>query len=130
MMRTFSTSLFLLQLLFFSYEALAQELSSSILINELMSSNSNTIADEEGDFSDWIELYNPTEETVNLKGWGLSDNISNPFKWVFPEVTIGPGDYLLVWASGKNRATSQKGLSQGVQQDVYLNIPGTKVSDL
>lgn len=66
-----------------------------------MSSNSKTIADEDGDYEDWIELYNPTTEIVNLEGWGLSDNESKPYKWVFPDITLVPNDYLLVWASGK-----------------------------
>ena len=95
-----------------------------------MSSNSITIADEDGDFSDWIELYNPTQHRIDLKGWGLSDNTSNPFKWVFPEVKMEPGDYLMVWASGKDRAVAQEGLREGILQQVYLGIPGTKVEDL
>lgn len=78
-------------------------LSQSIVINEVMASNANTIADEDGDFEDWVELYNFGEEPVNLIGFGLSDNYSNPFKWVFPNTTINPGQYLLVWTSGKNR---------------------------
>lgn len=72
-------------------------------INEFQSSNSQTIADEDGEYNDWIEIYNPLDEAVNLQGWGLSDNENNPFKWVFPDVTLSPGGYLLVWASGKNR---------------------------
>lgn len=75
----------------------------SIRINEILISNSTTIADEDGDYEDWIELHNPTETEVNLNNWGLSDNLAQPFKWMFPEVTLQPGEYLLVWASGKDR---------------------------
>ena len=75
-------------------------------INEVMASNGTTLADEDGDFEDWIELYNDGTEPVDLSGWGLSDSYSNPFKWTFPEDTVlGAGEYLLVWASGKDRVT-------------------------
>lgn len=77
---------------------------SGVYINEVMVSNGTTIADEDGDYEDWIELYNSSDEVVNLSGWGLSDNYRNPFKWTFPEGTvIGAGDFLMVWASGKDR---------------------------
>ena len=59
-----------------------------IRINEIMSSNSATIADEDGDYSDWIELYNSGKDTVDLQGWGLSDNHDKPFKWIFPHKFI------------------------------------------
>lgn len=123
-------ALFLFLQLLFTKGVQAQGGSSNILINEFMSSNSSTIADEDGDFSDWVELYNPTQQDVNLNGWGLSDNISNPFKWILPEVIMKPGEYLLIWASGKNRTPPQDGLQQGVLQQVYLDISGYKVEDL
>jgi len=73
-------------------------------INEVMASNGSTIADEDGDYEDWIELYNAGETAVDLSGWGLSDNEGNPFKWVFPEgAAIRAESYLLVWASGKDK---------------------------
>jgi len=69
-----------------------------------MASNASVIADEDGDFSDWIELYNYGPDPVNLMGFGLSDSYSNPYKWIFPDTTIYPGTFFLIWASGKNRA--------------------------
>jgi hypothetical protein len=54
--------------------------SQSLRINEFMALNQKTLADEDGDFSDWIEVYNPSETAVNLLGWALTDNISLPFK--------------------------------------------------
>lgn len=76
----------------------------AVVINEVMSSNEDTIADEDGDFQDWIELYNDGAAAVDLSGWGLSDNPSKPFKWSFPAGSIiGAGEYLVVWASGKDR---------------------------
>ena len=78
------------------------------LINEVMSSNSSTIEDEDGDYSDWIELYNPGDSHVNLTGYGLSDRPDNPYKWIFPTVILEPNQYLLVFASGKDRTTVGK----------------------
>ena len=78
----------------------------TVLINEFMASNFQTLSDEDGDFEDWIELYNYGEEEVNLSGWTLSDDFGNPQRWVFPDTVIGPGDFLLVWASGKDRKDS------------------------
>jgi len=76
--------------------------SQQILINELMSSNSITCADESGDFPDWIEIYNADTFAVNLANFGLSDDPDKPFKWRFPSVVIEPNNHLLIWASDKN----------------------------
>ncbi len=103
---------------------------ATVRINEVMASNGSTIADEDGDYEDWIELYNYGEEPVDLAGWGLSDSYDNPFKWTFPEETlIGAGEYLLVWASGKDRVPGEI-LDTGILRQVYMGIPGTSVSDL
>ncbi|MCU0643198.1 MAG: CotH kinase family protein [bacterium] len=68
-----------------------------------MSSNSTTITDEDGDYPDWIELYNHGSDTINLNGYGLSDDENDPFKWVFPKAIIQPQGYLLIFASDKDR---------------------------
>lgn len=70
----------------------------TVAINEIMASNSTTIADEEGEFDDWIELYNYGSEAVSLGGKFLSDNQDEPDKWAMPEMTIQPGEFLLFWA--------------------------------
>lgn len=72
-------------------------------INEIMSSNSGAITDSDGDASDWIELYNAGTSSINLAGYGLSDKADQPFLWTFPEYEMAAGDYLLVFASGKDR---------------------------
>ncbi|MFU8843955.1 MAG: CotH kinase family protein [Bacteroidales bacterium] len=77
--------------------------SAQPVINEVCPRNSMTIADEDGDFGDWIELYNPTGEWFSLAGWSLSDNITNPGKWQFPDIHIAPDSFLVVFASGKER---------------------------
>ncbi len=78
------------------------------LINEVMSSNQATIEDEDGDSPDWIEIYNNGDSTIDLAGYGLSDDLSDPFKWVFPSVSIIPSHHLLVFASDKNRTTGNE----------------------
>ena len=73
-------------------------------INEIQPSNTTTLYDEDGDSSDWIELWNPGSESIDLGGFGLSDDSRNPFKWTFQKNTqLSPMDYLVVFASGKNR---------------------------
>src|SRR4030043_326276 len=61
------------------------------------------LLDEDGDPSDWIEIYNPTEEAINLDGWFLTDDANDMEKWEFPAVEIARGGFLVVFASGKDR---------------------------
>jgi len=74
-----------------------------VVINEFMSSNSETIDDEDGDSSDWVELYNTSSLAINLDGFFLSDDASEPTRWSFPSVIIPANNFVLVFASGKNR---------------------------
>jgi len=84
--------------------------SRQILITEFMALNSKTLADEDGDASDWIELYNPGDTSVNLSGWFLTDKADNLAKWEIPDITLGAGKYLLVFASEKKRSDPSKNL--------------------
>lgn len=77
--------------------------SPPVVINEIMSSNQSCIADEDGEFEDWIELYNAGNEAVNLEGYYLSDKPKKPLIWKFPKIVLQPGEHLVVWASGKDR---------------------------
>ena len=79
--------------------------SQTIRINEAVSSNSNFI-DEDGDSPDWFELYNYGNQSVSLKNWTISDKDDIPDKWTFPDISINPDEYLLIWASGKDRGNS------------------------
>ena len=70
----------------------------SVVINELMADNDTTIADPQGDYDDWLELYNLTDSPVMLTGMYLSDKEDNLTKWEFPENTEIPANgYLIVW---------------------------------
>ena len=86
-------------LLCFCFSVTAQ----TVRINEAVSSNSFYI-DEDGDTPDWIELYNYGSQHVNLENWTISDDETDLLKWSFPNVSIPPNDYLLLWASAKDRA--------------------------
>ncbi len=76
---------------------------AQIAINEVMPVNNVTIADDDGDYESWLELYNHSDDPVELDGYGLSNTAEEPWAWVFPEVTIQPGEYMLIWLSGKDR---------------------------
>ena len=69
-----------------------------------MVENSTVLADEDGDFSDWVEIYNEGSVPINLLGFGLSDNENDPYKWVFGSTVIQPNEFLLVFCSDKDRA--------------------------
>lgn len=92
-------------ILFFSLLSSSLFSQSTIVINEIMSENSAVLADEDGDFSDWIELHNVGATSINLIDFGISDNEENPFKWVFPSTIIPPGGFQIIFASGKDRTT-------------------------
>ncbi|HTG45348.1 MAG TPA: lamin tail domain-containing protein, partial [Verrucomicrobiae bacterium] len=76
---------------------------AQVIISEFMASNTRTLADEEGEFSDWIELLNSSGAAVNLDGWALTDDRTDLRKWRFPTVSLSPGEHLVVFASNKNR---------------------------
>lgn len=81
-----------------------------LLISEFCASNDSIVTDEDGEFSDWIEVLNRSQESVSLNGWGLSDSITGPARWVFPERTLEPGRFLIVFASGKDRRPQEGNL--------------------
>lgn len=85
-------------------------LSAQVFISEFLASNSNGLKDEDAAFSDWIELSNAGSSAVNLEGWHLSNSTNLPTQWRFPAVTLPARGYLVVFASGKNRATPGRNL--------------------
>ncbi len=78
----------------------------TIIISEFLARNVSINRDEDGEYSDWIELYNVGATAVNLSGWYLTDESTNLTKWRFPSVTMAANSYLLVFASGKDRTNA------------------------
>jgi hypothetical protein len=76
---------------------------AQVVINEIQSSNVSGIVDEDNEHSDWIELYNSSDTAENIEGYILNDKRTDSSGWVFPPVNILPNNYLLVFASGKDR---------------------------
>ena len=91
----------------YSYRvALVLALNTPVVINELMAANKTTVADPQGEYDDWIELRNLTDQEVDLTGRYLTDEPINPRKWAFPDDTkIAARGYLLVWADENGSAT-------------------------
>lgn len=79
------------------------------MINEFVADNGTGLTDEDGDYSDWIEIYNQSNSPLNLAGWALTDDPNQPAKWTFPDSTLGSHEYLVVFASDKNRQGGTSG---------------------
>ena len=79
--------------------ALNPAYSQTVYISEFMASNQDTLDDEDGESSDWIELFNSGSTPVDLDGWYLSDDAARLTKWQIPDVTLGGGQFLNIFAS-------------------------------
>jgi len=81
---------------------------ASLIISEFMALNKSFVRDNYNEYSDWVEIHNPTDTAIALDGWYLTDKAGNLTQWQFPDPTSGndlvlaPGGYLVVWASGRN----------------------------
>ncbi|TXD48973.1 MULTISPECIES: CotH kinase family protein [unclassified Polaribacter] len=96
--RSIKINYFVVLFLVTFYHSFAQ----TIRINEVVSSNS-VYTDEGGDTSDWLEIHNFGNQEVSIKAWSLSNDANNLTKWTFPNSTLSPHEYMLIWASSKNR---------------------------
>src|ERR1051326_5556238 len=95
---------------------------TNILITEIMASNTSTLAAEDGDFDDWIEIYNAGANTVDLNGWYLKDSGTS---WQFPQTDIAPNSFIIVFASKKNRRVPGQPLHTNFQLErngEYLSL--------
>jgi hypothetical protein len=101
--RILYSAVFLVFVSIISLEAQPLYAEGVLAITEIMGMNSK-ILDEDGDSADWIEIHNGTQKKINLEGYGLSDKFGDLSKWVFPAKEIDPDEYLIVFASGKNRS--------------------------
>lgn len=75
-----------------------------VIINEFLAKNTSGLKDDDGDYSDWIELFNRSTNVVNLDGWYLTDSAKKPTKWRIPSTNMEPSGFLIIFASGKDRA--------------------------
>ncbi|NQT03753.1 MAG: lamin tail domain-containing protein [Planctomycetes bacterium] len=92
-----------------------------LVINELMASNSSIIQDPQGQYDDWIEIYNDDPSPIDVSGMYLTDDLDNPTKWQFPaSTTIPAGGYILVWADGDTT-------DPGLHANFKLNADGEEI---
>ncbi|MFM2206891.1 MAG: hypothetical protein RL213_866, partial [Bacteroidota bacterium] len=110
-----------------------QELRAQLFINEIMSNNQCTKLDEDGDYSDWVEIYNAGSSSVSLSGYYLSDDPDTLNKWRFPSVSISAGAYKTVFCSGKNRTGTELhsnfSIGKNGESIILSNSSGTNVID-
>jgi hypothetical protein len=90
---------------------------AALVISEFLAENDGGLKDQNGDTPDWIELFNNSLVTANLTGWHLTDTPTNLTKWAFPATNMPSGSFLLVFASGKDRATNGAELHTNFQID-------------
>jgi hypothetical protein len=74
-----------------------------ISVNEVVSASYSGLADEDGEYEDWIELFNEGDSAASLSGWSLTDDPAMPRKWLFPEIEIASNEHMVLFASGKDR---------------------------
>ena len=103
-----------------------------LVINEIMAGNVNAVADQNGEYDDWVELYNGNNFNLNLNGYYLSDNENDLTKWTFSNAIIPAYGYLIVWCD--TAGNSQSGLHttyrlSADQEEVYLTDPTGLVVD-
>lgn len=104
-----------------------------VQINEVMSSNKGAVADETGDFPDWVEIHNATDKALDIAGYGLSDDLLSAAKWTFPKNTvIEPDGYVIVFCSGEpDRGKMHAGFRISATDDVLLStVTGTVIDSV
>lgn len=78
---------------------------AEVVITEFMAQNTRTLKDEDGEIVDWIEIQNQGSNAVSLLNWSLTDASGNKRKWLFPATNLPPSEFLVIFASEKNRST-------------------------
>jgi hypothetical protein len=94
----------------------------NVVINEILPKNTQHGSDQDGEFDDWIELFNPANVDQDISGYYLSDSKKNPTKWKFPAGTvIAKNGYLIVWADEDSTHVS------GLHTNYKLSADGENV---
>lgn len=101
----------------------------AIRINEVMVSNKYSLTDQFGDSPDWIELYNSSDIAVDLKGYCLSDDPSNPRKWECGSYVIQPGDFCILCASERNSISYEPGEEKSIGVNRYVKYWADKQAE-
>lgn len=107
----------------------------NLYFSEVVTSN-GSYADTDGEYSDWIEIGFEGNKKINLAGYYLSDSKEEIFRWKFPDVEMQPGEFLVIFASGKDKVTESGELHTGFKLDamgetIYLSdAEGKKVAEL
>lgn len=108
--------------------------STTIVINEIMARNTSTVTDSAGQYEDWIELYNNSNNDVDISGYYLSDNEYNIFKWQIPTGTIlKANEYLTIWADedqGQGKFHTNFKFSASGEQVLLLNTAGELINKI
>lgn len=122
------THSFLLRLLCLFLSAGCLSVSAAPMISELLADNEGGLRDSDGEYEDWLEIFNPDADTIDLGGYYLTDNPENLTKWQIPENTeLASNDYLVIFASGKDRAVAGQQLHTNFKLDntgEYLALIG------
>lgn len=106
----------------------------SLVINEVLADNNGGLSDEDGEYTDWIEIYNYGEGEINLKGYGITNDLEEPFYWTFPDINISPKSFIIVRASGKDRKDNLKFLHTNFKinkkgENIYLTHTSGEIID-
>ncbi len=102
-----------------------------LVVNEFKADNDAVAADQDGEFDDWLELYNNSDSAISLNGYYLSDDGTDLTKWAFPDTPIAANSYLIVWADDND---DQEGLHANFKlsksgEAIYLVNSDTSIVD-
>jgi hypothetical protein len=105
-----------------------------VVINELQNKNYQTVSDEDGDYEDWLEIINTSSQSIDLTGYGLTDDQNEPYQWIFPDMEIAPSEIILIFLSGKNRDNADSELhtnfSLSDSEELMLSSPDFSETDI
>ncbi len=111
------TALLALLVVAFHQDLLQANREPEVVLSEILAVNHSALDDADGDFPGWIELQNRSGRPIDLAGWHLTDDFRKPTRWTFPSVTLDPGAFLVVFASGKDRTNRAEDLHANFRLD-------------